>query len=642
MKKRFFIFLFFIAINVCSQNAQDIIEGLKKELKTNLDLKKRAVLYSDIGWYYSNVSIDSALVYGKKALFESEKLNDSTLIAQVYSDLGAIYFRKGNYDLSKNNYLKAYKIRKLKKDYPGIAKININLASIFIKNNEHLKGLKSYLEAEKYFESIGNKAIVGEIKSNVGFAFFELKNYKKSLQYSNEAIPYLRENKLNDKLCNVYLTIGNNYSILKDTINAVKNYKIGLKIAEEAGNKVSMSSFYNNLSNLKLTQGKNKEAQELLNKSKIQRDLLNSNIQNVELELTNALNCIKNSKYEEAKLRLIKIEPLFLKINAKENLLLTYNLFVTVYGYLNNPEKTNLYFEKYKTLNNEMFNKNVINKTTELETKYQTAKKEKIIVEQNAKVEKQTTYLVIVSFSILALLIFGFLVYKQQKLKNIQQAQTFELKSAIAKIETQNQLHDQKLAISRDLHDNIGAQLTFIISSVDNIKHGFEITNDKISNKLTNISSFAKETIVELRDTIWAMNHSQITFDDLQNRINNFIEKAQNATEAIEFVFEIENSIKEKYFTSVEGMNIYRIIQEAINNAVKYSNCTQINIKAITTIDKIVISIDDNGKGFDSQLVEKGNGLNNMKKRIEEINGTFKIISNQLKGTQIILELKNT
>ena len=70
--------------------------------------------------------------------------------------------------------------------------------------------------------------------------------------------------------------------------------------------------------------------------------------------------------------------------------------------------------------------------------------------------------------------------YNQQKLKNRQLQKENELKDALIKIETQNRLQEQRLRISRDLHDNIGAQLTFIISSIDYLKYGFEIKNEKL------------------------------------------------------------------------------------------------------------------------------------------------------------------
>ena len=198
---------------------------------------------------------------------------------------------------------------------------------------------------------------------------------------------------------------------------------------------------------------------------------------------------------------------------------------------------------------------------------------------------------------------------------------------------------EQRLQISRDLHDNIGSQLTFIISSVDNIKYAFEIQNSKLDNKLSSISNFAKSTIVELRDTIWAMNNSEITLEDLQTRIHNFIDKAKEAKEEIVFNFNINTSLNSLKFTSIEGMNIYRTIQEAINNSIKYANSSEINIDIIPLDDNISISIQDNGNGFDSQQVDLGNGITNMKKRIEEIGGKIHIDSNVGIGTKINITL---
>lgn len=71
--------------------------------------------------------------------------------------------------------------------------------------------------------------------------------------------------------------------------------------------------------------------------------------------------------------------------------------------------------------------------------------------------------------------LIGFLVYNQQKLKNRQLHKENELRDALIQIETQNRLQEQRLRISRDLRDNIGAQLTFIISSIDNLKYGFNL-----------------------------------------------------------------------------------------------------------------------------------------------------------------------
>ncbi len=87
------------------------------------------------------------------------------------------------------------------------------------------------------------------------------------------------------------------------------------------------------------------------------------------------------------------------------------------------------------------------------------------------------------------------------------------------------------------------------------------------------------------------------------------------------------------------GINIYRTIQEAINNAIKYSESSKISVDVKSFQDKIQIEIQDNGKGFDIENTDFGNGLHNMKKRIEEIDGTFEINSLIGRGTKIRFEI---
>src|SRR5690606_8084944 len=176
---------------------------------------------------------------------------------------------------------------------------------------------------------------------------------------------------------------------------------------------------------------------------------------------------------------------------------------------------------------------------------------------------------------------------------------------------------------------------TFIISSIDNLKFGMAGAGSMVGNKLGRISEFASQTIYELRDTIWAMNKTDISVEDLQARISNFIEKAKIATD-VDFQFNVDNTLlKEAHFNSVQGMNIYRIIQEAINNALKYSEATEMEINFSLDEKTIRIEIRDNGKGFDEKTVEMGNGMNNMRKRARDIGGTLHIHSTS-KGTAVI------
>lgn len=234
----------------------------------------------------------------------------------------------------------------------------------------------------------------------------------------------------------------------------------------------------------------------------------------------------------------------------------------------------------------------------------------------------------------------GYLLYNQQKLKNKQLHKEAELKSTLVKIETQNKLQEQRLRISRDLHDNIGAQLTFIISSIDNLQFAFPNMEQNISRKLKKISEFTSKTIYELRDTIWAMNKEKISVEDLQARISNFIEKARTASPNTAFSFQFDSEQNKQYeFSSVIGMNIYRIIQESVNNALKYAEASEIKVHIEKLQQQFKIEIIDNGKGFLLAEVELGNGINNIKKRAKEIGGEAEVHTIVREGTQILILL---
>lgn len=622
-----------------AQNAQVLIDNLKNELQSNPDAKRTATIYSDLTWYYSNISTDSALLYGQKAITESTKLKDSTLIAQINSDLGAVYFRRNNLENSRKHYLTALKIRKLRKDNLGVAKVNINLANIYNKENKKQQALQYYLEGIDYFDKVGNQEIVSVTKSNVGILFVDLKNYGKAKKYLQEAIDYQEKVNQESGLCNSYLSMGNVYLKLKDTLNALKFYEKSLASAKKAGNNVTLSSALNNLGNIKLQQKKQKEASALFEKSKVIQDSLNVDLDDSSLSLSIAKKHIMYQRFAEANKVLYQLKKLYLKDpNGQKNLLLTYQYFVHSYAYLNQPDSVNYYNNQASKLQDIIVETTVDKQTNELEEKYQSEKKEKQLLQKTMEIKNSRNKLILVSSIALFIALLGFLVYRQQKLRNKQQAQEFELKSAIAKIETQNKLQDQRLQISRDLHDNIGSQLTFIISSVDNIKYAFEIQNTKLDNKLSSISNFAKSTIIELRDTIWAMNNSEITFEDLQSRIHNFVEKAQEAKQDIEFQFTIEEELIGAKFTSIEGMNIYRTIQEAVNNSIKYADARNIKINIRHQKNDIVMIITDDGKGFDDNAIELGNGINNMKKRIADCNGTIKFKTKPNEGTEIIIK----
>ncbi len=638
MSKKILFFLLLFPFFSKAQDIQAHINSLKAELKIKPNLERTTQIYSDLTWDYMDVSLDSAIVYGEKALALAHKTKKHKLISQCYSNLGGVYLRKENFKKSEENYQKAIQIRTANKDFEGVAKAKINIGNVFASKQEYVPATKYFIEAIQYFEG-KNDTIVSLTKGNLGLIFYEMKNFPKAIKYLEESTDFLKKNNMQQGLCHTYLSLGDVYLDKKDTLKALNSYKISLENCKSCKENLGISTLNQRIGAVHSAKGNSENAKKYYQISEKLLKELNSEIEQTNVMLSKSEDFIQQKKYREAYEMLLQVKKIHKEYDSDRYLLETYKKLTLVCLYQEMKDSSAFYFNQYASLKDEKLKASVLEQTAELETKYQTAEKEKQLLQKEAEAKKKTTTIIILSLLALFIAIVGFLIYRQQRLKNVQQKQEFELQSAITQIENQNKLHEQRLAISRDLHDNIGAQLTFIISSVENLKFGFPGIEDKVKNHLSKISDFTQTTIVELRDTIWAMNTNEFKFEDLSSRIYNFIEKAQSVKENIRFQFVIDDNVKEAKFSSLEGINLYRTIQEAVNNAVKYADADAITVHVLREDETIKIEIKDDGKGFDTDETDYGNGLYNMKKRIEEIDGTFQVHSEISKGTTVTVVL---
>jgi signal transduction histidine kinase len=300
------------------------------------------------------------------------------------------------------------------------------------------------------------------------------------------------------------------------------------------------------------------------------------------------------------------------------------------------------YLEQYSTLKDSIFKEERVKMLGELEAKYQVQTKERelaesraSLVEQELLVKNRNNQILLLAVFLLIILGVAFFIYYRQKTKNRHLEQESKLQQIYAEQETQKQLHEQRNRISSDLHDNIGAQLTFIVSSLDNLKF-FELSKEKMAGKIDQISAFTVETVNELRDTIWAMNKDNISLGDLQTRLAGLISKAKIACPQIGFELELEDGLEEDLLlNSMEGVNYYRVAQEALNNAIKHAEAKRIKIGFSQHNGHIRVCIEDNGKGITQAGL--GNGLGNMRNRAERIGRELKIDSILGQGTQVCI-----
>ncbi len=622
MKKIIFLLLLFLA-NVLLYAQQKNIEKLNDEaLKIYRTDTKRALSF----------------------LEEAEKLSKEKLdIQRTNNSFGIVYRFLGEFEKAKQYSLKVLGTKDLQLQasaYNNIGACNRSLG-------KYEEAVKFYIQALRDYEKLQMENEYATVSSNLGVVYNSLEFYDKAKEYNKIAIEKFTKAQNKKGLSESF----NNYAMIlvnQDSLDsALEYFTKSLKIERELKDKKGISESLNNVGGIYYYKGQLNEAfhyfKEVLS---IEKSI--KNLGGVASTYNNIAQILIDKKDYETARKYIDSAYIFSKENkiSEDYLTSIYN-YITYNEQLQRFKEANQYYKTYNTVSDSIRRENNLLQLHEVETKYQTEKKEKEILVQRAqlaekqlKIERKNQLIIgVIGLALLAGLI-GYQFYRVQKIRNKQLEKENQLKDALIKIETQNKLQEQRLRISRDLHDNIGSQLTFIISSIDNLKFVLTKENPEMSNRLEDISFFTRNTITELRDTIWAMNKENISFADLKIRINNFIENAKLATKGINFHFEMDEKIDEEYsFSALEGINIYRVIQESINNSIKHAQPSEISVKFEESGGHFIIEISDDGIGLSESNVKLGNGIHNMHKRIAELGGELNITTNNGRGTKLKINI---
>lgn len=638
-KARFLFFFVLFSLNqyAKAQSPAYIIDSLRVQLKQTKSEEGKVGIYSELTWFWAMVNLDSALSYGNQGLELAQKTGDQAKIAQAHSDLGNAYNQRGDFGRAKNAYKTALNIRTSLADSAGMAGSKSNLASIHQRLFQTDSAMMYYVEALAYYEKTGNDRYVNFVKNNLAVLHEDLRNYPKALQLYAEVAEYREKNQMIPDLAMLYNNMGNIYKNTKEFDKSEEYLNRALENGLKAGDSLVISVTYLNLASMYNAAEKPDQAIVAAQTGIKIAEKVNSNYDQAMMQYALGNSYIKKRDYLKAKTAYQSAIGVLEQLEAKEEVSSIQLRMIPVFAALNMPDSAQFYTDLYIDYRNNLTEEQIEQLTAELQTKYETEKKDQEIAQQQLALRNKNIQLYGSLVLALTLAVVGYLLYKQQKLKNRQLQQESELKAALAQLETQNKLQEQRMLISRDLHDNIGAQLTFIISAIENLKY-FEPIKEQLTARYDTIAGFTKQTITELRDTIWAMNSGQVTLDSLMLRIQDYVQKARESKSSMHFACEVaENLDSHSLLASSDSIQVLRIVQEAVQNAVKYSEASQVQIRFHATKKDLVATIHDNGRGFDQETILLGNGLYNMQKRAEELGGKVEIKSGLGQGTTVKL-----
>ena len=573
-------------------------------------------------------------------LERSKKSNDSANIAKAYSYLGDYYVVKSIADSAFMNYYKAEKLYLRLKDEYHIAKTFLNKASLQYNEGDFFE---SEINVFKALSSLKKQKNVNDLfyesYNILGILYNEREEYDKALEFQNKALLVLEDKSIPLEFQYKATSLNNIGYVYLKTYNYKKAkvfFKEGLEQTNLFKDKPTLYAIL--LDNLAYTKFKLKESDQL-------PDLFFQSLKirdSLKLKAEIIATKIHLSEYFAFKKDTFKAiqfsKQALMQARTSDKLINT--LIALKQIAIVDPKNASIYSKEYIHLNDKMLKaeRNMGEKFSRIE--YETNE----IKDQNSNLQEKNKTLVYV-FSICTLVGLFFYVYKTQQARNRELL--FKQQQQVANEDIYNLLISQqndieltrikeKKKVAQELHDGVLGRMFGIRISLDSLE---QMDEDEALPKRRKYLTELKNIEEDIREISHDLNREK------SELINNFVlilnklfENQQNTYDS-ELITSIDPQIKWELVSNAVKINLYRIIQEALQNCNKYANAEKITVEFKSEINYLILSIYDDGIGFNTKRTKNGIGLHNIEYRAAECKGSMSIKSVQGEGTLLVVKV---
>jgi len=642
MKNIFIVGISFLVsiLNVSISNAQLNTDSLKNLIdhSDNETILMQALNHYAYQLYRSQA--DTAILYANKALKLAEKSKNNKEIFSALNLLGLAYQTKGSYHISLDYFKR--ELEYLPENDLNRAKTYHNMALTYRLLENNNDALKNELLAIKIFEINQDSVLIGAVYQTMCNIYRDLGDFNKAEEYILKSIKIFEsikntgiDNRLS-MLANSYTNYGNLLQKEGRLNEAVEKHNMGVQLHKKSGDLFNLAFAHENLGDDYVKLKKYNEALLNYNIAKEIMHQLNSET-DVGYELMNISNVYQmTGNYSSALLNLDSAMNIFTRNNADAYLLEVYFSKYSIYDLLKDPVNALENYKKYNKLKDSLNTEDKKSELLRLKEEFETAQKEQqitLLQTENALKDKekqvQIVFRNIAILIIIVVIFFGILMWNR-----------FRIKQQIKQLEIRN-------SIASDLHDDIGSTLSSISLYSEMVNDQIKDINPKSVPLLNQISNNSKEMIENMSDIVWAIKPSNDVFKYIESRMFNFATEICNVKN-IHLIFNRNELLEHFNLPMQQRRDLYLIFKEAINNAVKYSGCTEIEIRFQKTQSTFIMEITDNGVGFAKELLNGskqkifthgGNGLTNMQMRAAEHKGKCEVATSPGNGTKITLAL---
>jgi signal transduction histidine kinase len=541
---------------------------------------------------YTN-DVYESLETSQQALNLGYKENSDELI-ELYKTIGISNYYLGNYTENIKAHLMALSISDSlgidiqKPDiFNGLGVANLGLGNFEKAEEYHLKALQ-------YAETFSNKPEASRARGNLAILYAQQGKFDLSEEWFRNEIDYLEKEGDSIFLSANYNNLAYLFENKGDLNASYKNYKKALDIAIHTIDSNAVAIGYQNVGYILGRLNRNNEA-----------------IYNFEKGISMSRSIGNRTALRDGLLNLSEF-----------------------YKKQGNTAKALSYYEEYHLLNDSIVGKEHLISVSQLEIKYETEKKEKEIISLSKQKLKDRTRITeqqrqlkwlagsIFTFIILSLLLF--LLFKQ-RLKNKRQNELIEAIS-----ETQN---TERKRIAQDLHDSIGGSLALI-------KNKLEVVSDKKNLTKKDLEETIK-TVSRTGESVRRISHNLMPSELIKFGLVSGIQSILDQINKEELNSQLLTHNMEQRLDPTKEIQLFRITQEVIQNALKHANAKNITISLNKYAKHLNLMIEDDGTGFDysAEKTTEGIGLNNIKQRIAQLKGSFNIDTAINRGTTFNIQI---
>jgi two-component system, NarL family, sensor kinase len=638
----YLLILFAVSACTTSYAQSPKTDSLRKLISNEKDIDRKMDLLLLLSNEFRMRNPDSSAKVTDELVVLAGKEHNETM--QLRAEVNKVYYYMSMSKPDSGLLLSSKNIRLLDKVKGGdsLQSQYYSVAGLtLMRMNRQKEAMEHFYKALKKAEKGKDKLIMVKALHNIGWAYMELNQFKEAIQHFRSSIQLIDENKLPVRFAATYNNLASCYGSVKQYDSVYKFAQQGVRIAQQQKASEAEANGWNIMGTAYMAQQKYSEALDCFLKAKPIREKIGDAFFIVsDLAVLSELYALMNNTTEG-----LRAGNEALRIAKEKNLQAKFSMIYKALA-LNHEKAGNFaaaseLYKKMNDLKDSIYSNASEEALAEMKTKYETEKKEKIIQEQQFNLTRKNYLITGISLVLLFGLALGWLFYNRNQLKQKAKLQqtVFEQQqlaaSAVMKAEEK-----ERQRIAKDLHDGVGQMMSAAKMNLSAFENDIQFNSPDQKLSFERIISLVDESCKEVRTVSHQMMPNMLLKSGLGKAVADFLDKIDQ--KVIKVNLHVEG-LQERLNEDVEIV-LYRILQECVNNVIKHSGASQLDIALIKDKDGISATIEDNGKGFDLQQLgeDAGIGLKNMKARIDYFNGTIDFDTAPGKGTLVALFLPLT